>query len=40
MPKSRQCKKAKHLKDWHASGRTQVDYCREHNLSRHPFRIN
>ena len=27
----------KHLKDWSASGRTQVDYCREHNLSRHQF---
>jgi len=27
----------KHLKDWSASGRTQVDYCREHGLSRYQF---
>ena len=27
----------KHLKDWSASGRSQVDYCRENNLSRHQF---
>ncbi len=27
----------KHLKDWSASGRTQVDYCREHGLCRHQF---
>ena len=27
----------KHLKGWQASGRTQVDYCREHVLCRHQF---
>ncbi len=27
----------KHLEDWAASGKTQVAYCREHELSRHQF---
>jgi len=27
----------KHLNDWAASDRTQVDYCQAHNLSRHQF---
>ena len=27
----------KHLKDWAASDRTQVDYCQTHNLSPHQF---
>ena len=26
-----------HLSDWAESGLTQVDYCRQHNLSRHRF---
>ena len=28
---------ASHIKSWEASGLTQIDYCRQNNLSRHRF---
>jgi len=27
----------RHIKDWEESGLTQVEYCRQNNLSRHRF---
>ena len=27
----------KHIERWEESGQRQIDYCREHNLSRHRF---
>jgi len=28
---------ARHIKSWEESGLTQVEYCRQNNLSRHKF---